>query len=90
MAAKPRSTTKNADDPRGKFGSFLRHWIDKHHDGDESRLASTLGVSPRAVRKWCEGTHGPKFERLDDIASAMNLGEWTDLAAACRSFHRKK
>lgn len=89
MAAKPRSQTKNTDDPRGQFGAFLRDWIDRKHDGDESRLAAMLDVSDRAVRKWCEGANAPPLADLDRIAKAMGYTDWGAMASAAVR-HSKK
>lgn len=82
MAAKPRSQTKNTDDPRGQFGAFLRDWIDRKHGGDEDRLAQLLHVSSRTVRKWAEGSNGPAFSDLNRIALAMGYSDWAAMAAA--------
>lgn len=90
LAAKPRSETKNINDPRGRFGKFLRNWIDKHYSGDEKPLAKVLGVSERAIRKWCEGSNGPTFESLDRVAVALGFEDWGALGAAVRKFHAKK
>lgn len=90
MAAKPRAQTKNTDDPRGQFGAFLRDWIDRKHDGDESRLAAALGISDRAVRKWCEGANAPPLADLDRIAKAMGYSDWGALASAAVRFVKKQ
>lgn len=76
----------NLSDPRGQLGAFLRQWIDKHHGGDESRLADAVGVSDRAVRKWCEGAAAPDLFKLDALAKAMSYDDWTKLASAVARF----
>lgn len=82
VAAKPRGETKNTDDPRGQFGAFLRDWIDRHDDGDESKLADKLKVSDRTIRKWCEGANAPPLGDLQRIAEKMGFADWSKLAAA--------
>lgn len=82
MSARPRGDTVNADDPRGQFGSFLRHWVDTKQGGDEKPLAKELGKSDRTIRAWITGHHGPAFEDLDRIAKAMGYANWAKLAAA--------
>lgn len=85
LMAAPRRTIKNASDPRGQLGAYLRHWIDTHHGGDASRLAKSLGVSVRAVQKWCEGSNSPAMADLGRVAEAMGFANWGKLAtAACR------
>ena len=79
---RPRTKEPNLKDPRGQLGSFLRSWIDKHHAGDEGRIAKALGVSPRAVTKWCEGESAPDLFKLDLLAKEMGFADWTKLAAA--------
>lgn len=69
-------------DPRGQLGAYLRAWIDRHHAGDEDRLAKVLGVTPRAVRKWCEGASAPDLVKLDSLAKEMGFADWMKLAAA--------
>ena len=89
VAAKPRTETKNASDPRGQFGAFLRHWIDKHLGGDEKRLADKLDLSDRTIRKWIEGANGPAFQDLDRIALAMGYSDWGALASAAVRYAKK-
>lgn len=79
---KPRGETQNLKDPRGQLGSFLRHWIDRHHDGDESRLATAMDVSPRVVRYWIAGTKSPKFATFNKLAKALGFSDWARLAVA--------
>lgn len=86
---RPKSAASNKNDPRGQFGEFLYAWIAKHHEGDEERLATALGMTDRAIRKWCEGKSGPAFSDLDRVAKALGMADWTDLAIAVRKFHRK-
>ena len=79
-----RKETENVGDPRGQFGSFLRHWLDSQPDrtAAKERIANAAGVSTRAVGKWEEGVAGPPLQYLDDIAKAMGLKDWAKLAAA--------
>lgn len=86
LSAKPRSEAKHSDDPRGQFGAYLRDWLDNRHGGDETQLAKDLNVSDRTIRKWCEGSHGPAFGKLDEVAKAMGFADWSKLAAAVVKF----
>jgi hypothetical protein len=89
MAAKPRSETKNADDPRGQFGKFLRWWIDRHHGGDLGPLAQSLDVSERTIGKWAEGAHSPALQDFDRVAKALGMADWGELARAVVRFNKK-
>lgn len=92
MAAKPRSEPKNPDDPRGQFGPFLREWIERHHGGDEKRLADSLGMTDRAIRKWMLGDSGPAFSDLETVAQLLGFADWADMARAIvkHAKHAKK
>lgn len=79
---RPRTKEPNLKDPRGQLGSFVRHWIDKHRAGDVKGLADTLGISPRAVTKWCEGETAPDLLKMDLLAKEMGFTDWMKLAAA--------
>lgn len=86
---RPRTPTKNEGDPRHELGRFLRAWIDRHHAGDESRLAKAMGVSDRAVRKWCEGAASPPLSDFGRLADAMGYADWGSLAVAVVRFNRR-
>jgi transcriptional regulator with XRE-family HTH domain len=86
---KARGQVKNTGDPRGQFGAFLRDWIDRKHGGDESRLAATMGVSDRAVRRWMSGDNAPPLSDLDRLAAALGYDDWSKLAVAVVKFSRK-
>ena len=85
MSPQPRQDTKNAEDPRGKFGAFLAHWLERHGKTTHE-LAKTLEVSERTVRKWREGAHGPSFEDLDRVAQALGYSDWSRCYAAALRF----
>lgn len=80
--SRPRTKEVDRNDPRGQLGLFVRHWIDKHHGGDKSRLATALGISARAVAKWCEGEAAPDLLKLDQLAKEMGFADWSKLASA--------
>lgn len=79
---RPRTKEPDLADPRGQLGSFLRHWIDKHRQGEVKGIADATGVSERAVTKWCEGESAPDLYKLDLLAKEMGFSDWTKLAAA--------
>jgi len=85
MAAQPRQDAKNTSDPRGKFGAFLAHWLDRQRKTTHE-LAATLNVSERTIRKWREGAHGPAFEELDRVAVALGYTDWSRCYAAALRF----
>jgi len=87
MSPKPRGEQNNTEDPRGRFGAFLRHWIDTNHGGDESRLAESLGLAPRTIRAWMKGNNGPAFQDLDRVAEALGYQDFGSLGVAVRRFH---
>lgn len=86
---RPRGPTKNYNDPRGQLGRFLRAWIDRHYSGDESQLAKAMGVSDRAVRKWCEGAASPRLTDFGRLADALGYSDWAALAAAVVRFDKR-
>ena len=86
MSPANRKPIKNQGDPRAQFAAFLRSWIDKHHGGDEERLAKSLGVTGRAIRKWCEGASGPAFGDLDTVAEALGYADWFAMVRAIERF----
>lgn len=79
--ARPRKEP-DLTNPKGQFGAFLRWWLDKHHAGDEKPLATSLEVSERTIRKWCEGSAAPDLAKLDNVATAMGFDDWSKLAVA--------
>jgi transcriptional regulator with XRE-family HTH domain len=83
---RPRTKEPDLTDPRGQLGAYLRYWIDKNHAGDAKRLADALGISARAVTKWCEGESGPDLFKLDLLAKEMGFSDWSKLAAAAVKF----
>ena len=83
---RPRTKEPDLTDPRGQLGAFLRHWIDKHHAGDAKRLADALGITPRAVTKWCEGESAPDLVKLAALAKEMGFDNWAKLGAAAIKF----
>ncbi len=82
--AADRKPTENTGDPRGQFGMFLRHWLDRRSDRSEAKkgIAKAAGVEPRAVGKWEEGVAGPPLQSLDAIAKEMGYANWATLAIA--------
>lgn len=81
-------STENTDDPRGKFGRFLRDWLARHDDRKGDALASELGMKDsRSIRWWAQGKSGPQFADLDRVAEAMGYQNWAKLAAAVERFH---
>ena len=89
VAAQHRTPTKNTDDPRGQFGMFLRHWLDRQSDRSKAkaRLAEAAKVTPRAVGKWEEGAAAPPMQSLPAIAKVMGFADWGRLCmAAVRYF----
>lgn len=87
-AVAPREpSTENTDDPRGKFGLFLRDWLARHDDKDGAKLAKSLGMdSSRTIRWWAQGKSGPAFRDLDRVADKMGYANWAKLAAAVERF----
>lgn len=81
---KPRTKVVDPSTPKGQFGIYVRHWIDKHHGGDVERIAKAVGVSERAVTKWCEGESAPDLEKLALLADAMGFSHWSALGAAAQ------
>jgi len=65
---------------------FVRDWLDRHPNLDRDKFAESLGVSWRAVTKWCEGESAPDLVKLDALAKAMGLANWAKLAAAAVRF----
>lgn len=79
-------STKNTNDPRGKFGRFLRAYLARKDDKDANDLAKKLGRNPRSVRLWLQGETGPAFADLDRVADALGYSNWATLAAAVERF----
>lgn len=66
---------RNPDQPRRDVslaGRLVRYWRTKRGLSRAS-LASLIGVSRPAVVQWETGKTAPREERLDDIASVLNL-----------------
>ncbi len=82
--AQHRKETENPKDPRGQFGSFLRHWLDRQADRKKAkaRIAEAAGVTARAVGKWEEGVASPPLQSLDAVAKEMGFAHWGTLAMA--------
>ena len=80
--ARPRSAIKNVSDPRGQLGAFLRAWFDANPTRTDEQMAKAMGVSARAVRKWCEGAASPSVRDLDRLAKFCGMKNWGELAAA--------
>jgi hypothetical protein len=88
MPAPRANKTKNLTDPRGVFGAFLEHWLDKNRKS-LSEFAGTLGLTPRAVGKWREGTSGPSFDDLDRVAHAMGFSDFGKCYSAAVRFSQE-
>lgn len=85
-----RSKPRDLTDPRGQLGAYVEAWIDKHHDGDKSRLADSLGLGLRTVQKWCEGESSPDFSTLNRLAQLLGHADWIALGGAVSRFVAKR
>lgn len=85
-----RDPVNNPNDPRGQLGKFLRAWIDDHYDGDESKISGPMGISERAVRKWCEGNAAPSLADFDRLARVLKFKDWATLALEVVAFSKTK
>lgn len=81
--------TANTDDPRGRFGRFLRAWLARHDDKKGDTLAKALGMNSRSIRLWMQGETGPSFADLNRVAEALGYADWSLLAAAVERFCEK-
>lgn len=90
MGAVNRPRTKQLDktDAKGQLGLFLREYLSKHPDA-EKQIAAHMGISTRAVRKWCEGESAPAISDLDKLAKFIGYGDWSKLAAAAVRFAKR-
>ena len=86
LMAAPRRTIKNASDPRGQLGAYLRHRFDTNVD--EAAFTKAVGKKPRTIRDWLNGRSGPGFGELNIVANALGLADWTALSAAVKRFHK--
>jgi hypothetical protein len=90
LSPRPRDPVNNANDPRGQLGRFLRAWIDEHYDGDESKISEPMGISERAVRKWCEGNAAPSLSDFAKLAKVLKFRDWAALALEVVAFSKSK
>ena len=82
--------TSNSDDPRGRFGRFLRAHLARKGDKKGDDLADALGMeSGRSIRLWMQGETGPAFKDLDRVARAIGYENWAKLAVAVERFCEK-
>lgn len=86
---RPRTKQVDTSDARGQLGVFLRDRIDKRYQGDEKAIADAMGISDRAVRKWCEGESAPSLSDLDRLAKFLGYEDWSKLAVAAVRFAKK-
>jgi transcriptional regulator with XRE-family HTH domain len=58
---------------KAAFGKQLQK-LREEREITQDKLAEAVGVSEsRIIRYWERGTFGPEFERLENIAKALNI-----------------
>lgn len=85
---RPRTKQLDKSDAKGQLGLLLRDYLKKHPDAEE-RISSHMGITPRAVRKWCEGESGPSISDLDKLAKFIGYEDWGKLASAAVRFAKR-
>lgn len=85
---RPRTKQLDKTDAKGQLGLFLRDYLSKHPDA-EKLIADHMGISTRAVRKWCEGESAPSISDLDTLAKFIGYDDWGKLATAAIRFAKR-